>query len=55
VLSQKQIDIAPIVSSLADEGLSILEARLIKPTLEDAFVKMTGIEIDMMKKEKEKK
>lgn len=55
ILSQEQIDIAPIVGSLADEGMTILEARLIKPSLEDAFVKMTGIEIDMMKKEKEKR
>jgi ABC-2 type transport system ATP-binding protein len=45
----------PIVSHLSKEGLFILEAKLIKPTLEDAFVKITGIEIDIMKKEKEKK
>lgn len=55
VLSQMKIDIAPIVACLADAGVSILEAKLIKPTLEDAFVKMTGIEIDIMKNEKEKK
>ena len=48
VLSQKKIDIAPIVGSLAASGISILEAKLIKPTLEDAFVKMTGIEIEIM-------
>ena len=55
VVSKNKIDIAPIVSRLSKEGLSILEAKLIKPTLEDAFVKITGIEIDIMKKEKEKK
>jgi len=55
VLSQKKIDIAPIVGCLSNKGVRIIEARLIKPTLEDAFVKMTGIEIVTMKKEKEKK
>jgi len=50
-----KIDIAPFVSYLSGEGLFIYEARLLKPSLEEAFVKATGIEIDLMKKEKEKK
>jgi ABC-2 type transport system ATP-binding protein len=55
IISKNKIDIAPIVNSISQEGFFITEAKLIKPTLEDAFVKITGIEIDMMKKEKEKK
>ncbi len=55
ILSLDKIDISPIVSFLASENIFITEAKLIRPTLEDAFVKMTGIEIDLMKKEKEKK
>jgi ABC-2 type transport system ATP-binding protein len=55
VLSKDKIDIAPIVYFISKEGFLIMEAKLIKPTLEDAFVKITGIEIDIMKKEKEKK
>ncbi|MBC8390395.1 MAG: ATP-binding cassette domain-containing protein [Actinobacteria bacterium] len=55
VISQAKIDISPIVSFLSGNNIYILEAKLIRPTLEDAFVKMTGIEIDLMKKEKEKK
>lgn len=55
ISSKDKIDIAPIVNHLSNEGLSINEAKLIKPTLEDAFIKITGIEIDLMKKEKEKK
>lgn len=43
-------DIASVVSYLASEGFFVLEARLIKPTLEEAFVKATGIEVDMMNK-----
>ena len=55
VISLKKIDVSPIVSFLSSNGIYILEAKLIKPTLEDAFVKLTGIEIDILKKEKEKK
>jgi ABC-2 type transport system ATP-binding protein len=55
ISSTKTIDIAPVISSLSKEGLIIYEARLIKPSLEDAFVKATGIEINLMKKEKENK
>jgi ABC-2 type transport system ATP-binding protein len=55
ILSTEKIDISPIVSFLSSENIFITEAKLIRPTLEDAFVKMTGIEIDLMKKEKEKK
>jgi len=55
ILSTDKIDISPIVSFLSLENIFITEAKLIRPTLEDAFVKMTGIEIDLMKKEKEKK
>lgn len=54
IISQEKIDISPIVAFLSSKKLLITEARLIKPTLEDAFVKMTGIEINSMKKEKEK-
>lgn len=52
ILSPDKIDISPIVSFLSSENIFITEAKLIRPTLEDAFVKMTGIEIDLMKKEK---
>ena len=55
ITSESTIDIAPVVSVLSNEGLFIYEARLLKPSLEDAFVKATGIEIDILKKEKEKK
>jgi len=55
MVSISKIDIAPVVNYLSAEGLFIYEARLMKPSLEDAFVNATGIEIDLMKKEKEKK
>jgi ABC-2 type transport system ATP-binding protein len=55
IISINTIDISPIVIFLSSENIFIIEARLLRPSLEDAFVKMTGIEIDLMKKEKEKK
>lgn len=55
VFSTRTIDIAPVVSYLSEEGLTIYEANLIRPSLEDAFVEATGIEIDFMQKEKEEK
>lgn len=55
ITSENTIDIAPVVSFLSNKGLFIYEARLLRPSLEDAFVKATGIEIDILKKEKEKR
>ncbi len=55
VISHDKIDVSPIVSFLSKSGIYILEAKIIRPTLEDAFIKLTGIEIDVLKKEKEKK
>jgi len=55
LISTSKIDVSPVVSFLSSNGIYILEAKLIRPTLEDAFVKLTGIELDVMKKEKEKK
>ncbi|MBN1619483.1 ATP-binding cassette domain-containing protein [candidate division WOR-3 bacterium] len=52
ISSKEKIDIAPIVNHLSEEGFWVNDAKLIKPTLEDAFVQITGIEIDLMKKEK---
>ncbi|MGC9471927.1 MAG: ABC transporter ATP-binding protein [Bacteroidales bacterium] len=50
VTSRQVPDIAPLIHSLASEGFFVLEARMIKPTLEEAFVKATGIEVDLMNK-----
>ncbi|MBN2699023.1 MAG: ATP-binding cassette domain-containing protein [Bacteroidales bacterium] len=55
IISIKPIDISPIVQFLSLQNIFIIEARLHRPSLEDAFVKLTGIEIDLMKKDKEKK
>jgi ABC-2 type transport system ATP-binding protein len=47
--------LAPLIRFLEEHGTEVTEARAIKPSLEDVFVRITGIESDSMKKEKEKK
>lgn len=55
ITSDERLDIAPMVAFLADRGIPVYEARIVKPSLEDAFVKFAGIDLDALKKEKEKK
>ena len=44
----------PLVRFIEDQGVDVTEARRMRLTLEDVFVRITGIEVDAMKKEKEK-
>lgn len=55
VESGQPIHVGPLIRFLEDLGAEIMEARRIRPSLEDVFVKITGIEADAMRKEKEKK
>ena len=48
------IRVGPLVRFLEDEGAEVSEARSIRPSLEDVFVGITGIEAEAMRKEKEK-
>ena len=52
--SVESIHIGPLVRFLEEQGIEVLEARNLHPSLEDVFVRITGIEADLMKKEKEK-
>ncbi len=53
IKSDKKIELMPFMNFFAGEEIKITEARLIHPSLEEVFVKITGIEIDKLKKEKE--
>jgi len=44
----------PLVRFIEDQGIDVTEARRIRLSLEDVFVRITGIEAGAMKKEKEK-
>ena len=43
-------DVAPIVNYLSSEKIIVYEAKMIRPYMEDVFVKTTGIEMEAMKK-----
>ena len=49
------IGVGPLVRFLEDHGAVVSEARRVRPSLEDIFVGITGIEAKAMHKEKEKK
>ncbi len=55
VRSGTALDLMPFISFFDQHGVKVLEAKIIRPSLEEAFVKITGIERDIMKKEKEGK
>ena len=54
ITSKDSIALSPILQLLDSQGISVYEAREMKPSLEDVFVKTTGIEAFKLKKEKEK-
>jgi len=49
------IRVGPLVRLLEDQGAEVYEARKIRPSLENIFVQITGIETGIMNKEKERK
>lgn len=55
VESRRPVHVGPLIRFLEDHGAEVTEARRVRPSLEDIFVNITGIEADAMRKEKEKK
>ena len=43
----------PFMKFFAQNQVPVYEAKVIRPSLEDVFVKITGLELSEMKKEKE--
>lgn len=52
--SMEPVNIGPLVRFLEERKIQVTEARRHVPSLEDVFVQVTGIEVGLMKKEKEK-
>lgn len=52
--SKEPLAVGPIVRFLEEAGVEVSEARCVRPSLEDVFVEVTGIEADVMRREKEK-
>ncbi len=54
VEAHEPIRVGPLVRFLEDHGAEVAEARRIRPSLEDVFVQITGVEAGVMRTEKEK-
>ena len=54
VESTEPVRVGPLVRLLEDRGAEVSEARKIRPSLEEVFVRITGIEAAAMKQEKAK-
>jgi len=54
VESSEPVRVGPLVRFLEDRGAEVSEARKIRPSLEEVFVRITGIEAAAMKQEKDK-
>jgi ABC-2 type transport system ATP-binding protein len=52
--SMEPVNIGQIVRFLEKRSIQVVEARRHMPSLEDIFIKITGIEANLMRKEKEK-
>jgi ABC-2 type transport system ATP-binding protein len=54
VESPEPVTVGPLTRFLEERGVQVIEARRYLPSLEDVFVQVTGIEAELMRKEKEK-
>jgi ABC-2 type transport system ATP-binding protein len=54
VESSEPIRVGPLVRFLEDRGIEVSEARKLRPSLEEVFIQVTGLEAEAMRKEKEK-
>jgi ABC-2 type transport system ATP-binding protein len=52
--SREPIRVAPMVRFIENHGAHVTEARRVHPSLEDVFVRVTGVEAEALKTEKEK-
>ncbi len=54
VESGEAVRVGPLVRFLEESGVEVSEARRMRPSLEDLFVRITGLEAGTMQREKEK-
>jgi len=53
--SPQPLNVTPLMRFFEEKNLPVYEARILRPSLEDVFVTITGIELEKMKQEKEGK
>lgn len=51
--SSGPLNLTPFMRFFEQKGIPVYEARIMRPSLEEVFVKITGIELEKMKQEKE--
>jgi len=54
IISEETINIGPLVRTIEECSGEVLEARRIRTSLEEVFVRITGIELQTMKNDKQK-
>ena len=54
LVSERRIPLLPVMEFFDKKGIAVYEARELRPSLEDVFIRLTGIESAVLKKEKEK-
>lgn len=54
MVAEQRIPLFPVIAFFQDRGIDVFEAKEIRPSLEDVFVKLTGIESSILKKDAEK-
>jgi ABC-2 type transport system ATP-binding protein len=53
--SSRPLNLTPLMRFFEQKNLPVYEARIMRPSLEEVFVNITGIELEKMKQEKEGK
>ena len=54
-LTRGAVSLAPLIRFLEERGIAVTEARAVQSSLEEVFVRITGIEAAKMKSEKQRK
>ena len=55
VSSRSSIDLMPLIEFLHANGISVFEAKLVRPSLEEVFVSVTGVDTQIMRIDREGK